>query len=81
MAFRLQASASPDVGNTSLSKTSEETEEVLEPPEQAASNMLVISARANRVMFNYFCSLHGLSLYHSKLVKQIVCYLLTPPIK
>ena len=53
MAFRLQASESPDVGNTSLSKTSEETEELLEPPEHAASNMLVINARANRDMLTF----------------------------
>jgi hypothetical protein len=72
VAFKLQASASPDVGKTSLSKTSEETEEteeVLEPPEQAASNVQVISARANRVMFNYFCPPYRLLLYHSKVIK------------
>ena len=52
VAFRLQASASPDVGNTSFSKSSvltEEEPEVPEPPEQAASAMLVIKARANLI--------------------------------
>ena len=52
VAFRLQASASPDVGNTSFSNSSvltEEEPEVPEPPEQAAIAMLVIKARANLI--------------------------------
>ena len=52
VALRLQASASPDVGNTSFSNSSvitEEEPEVPEPPEQAAIAMLVIKARANLI--------------------------------
>ena len=49
VALRLQASASPDVGNTSFSKSSVLTEdgpEVPEPPEQAAKVMLISTAMA-----------------------------------
>ena len=54
VALRLQASASPDVGNTSFSNSSvltEEVPEVPEPPEQAAIAMLVMMARANLIDF------------------------------
>ena len=57
VAFRLHASASPDVGNTSLSKTSVLIEYVSEdepePPEHAASAMLVI--RASATLIDFIC--------------------------